>query len=395
MRIGVDATTWSNGRGYGRFTRALLRAVVELDQRNQYTFFVDDVSDGFPLPSGVEICRVATKVPTVRAAGAHSRRSLSDMWAVARAVRRAHVDLIYFPTDYSYVPFFMNVPRIVTIHDAISELFPELVFPTLRSKIFYRAKERLGIRQARLLVTVSEYSRRHLVEKLKIQPARLRVVSEAADPIFRPLEHPTESEALARWGVPTGAKCLVYVGGFSPHKNLFMLVDVVRELLHRDAGRDLRLVLVGDYAGDSFFSCYKQLAERVSLDHLEGRVLFTGRLEDEDLVVLLNRADALLLPSFCEGFGLPGVEAAACGTPVVATTESPLPELLGGGAIAVHPDDREGWLDALGRVLTDTALRARMREEGRAAAKRMSWTNSARQLLSVFDEVQRNDGASA
>jgi glycosyltransferase involved in cell wall biosynthesis len=395
MRIGVDATTWSNRRGYGRFTRALITAAVELDQRNHYTLFVDHESGEFPLPSGVEVCRIAGKMPTITAAGADSRRSLSDMWAVARAVRRAQVDLIYFPTDYSYVPFYMNVPRIVTIHDAISELFPELVFPTLRSKMFYRAKERMGIRQARLLITVSEYSRRQLMKKLKIPPARLRVVSEAADSIFRPLERPTESEAFARRGVPVGVKCLVYVGGFSPHKNLFMLLEVVRELLNRDAFQDLRLVLVGDYTGDSFFSCYKQLAERVARDRLEGRVLFTGRLEDEDLVVLLNRADALILPSFCEGFGLPGVEAAACGTPVVATTESPLPELLGEGAIAVEPGDRMGWLGALERVLTDKALRVRMREAGLAAANRMSWKNSARQLLSVFDEVQRDHGASA
>jgi len=395
MRIGVDATTWSNRRGYGRFTRALITAAVELDQRNHYTLFVDHESGEFPLPPGVEVCRIFTKVPTITAAGADSRRSLSDMWAVARAVRRAQVDLIYFPTDYSYVPFYMNVPRIVTIHDAISELFPELVFPTLRSKIFYRAKVRMGIRQARLLITVSEYSRRKLMEKLKIPPARFRVVSEAADPIFRPLDCPTDGKSFSRWGIPPNAKCMIYVGGFSPHKNLFMLLDVVRELLTRDAFHDLRLVLVGDYSGDSFFSCYKQLAERVTSDRLEGRVLFTGRLGDEDLVTLLNRADALVLPSFCEGFGLPGAEAAACGTPVVATTESPLPELLGEGAIAVKPGDRAGWLGAFERVLTDKALRARMREAGLAAAKRMSWKNSALQLLAVFDEVPQNHGASA
>lgn len=394
MRIGVDATSWSNRRGYGRYTRALLTAALELDQSNQYTFFVDYESTEFPLPSGVEVCRVATKVPTIKAAGADSRRSLPDLWAVANAVRRARVDVIYFPTDYSYVPFFMGIPRIVTIHDAIPELFPDLVFPTLRSKTFYRVKIKSGIYQARLLITVSDYSRRQLVEKLKIPQARLRVVSEAADPIFRPAASSSPGEAAARWGIPADAKCLIYVGGFSPHKNLFMLLDVVGELARRDAFRDLRLVLVGDYAGDPFYSCYGQLSERVRLDGLEENVLFTGRLEDEDLIVLLNRADALVLPSFCEGFGLPGVEAAACGTPVLATTESPLPELLGEGVLAVDPGDRSGWLCAIERVLTNPELRRRMSEAALAAARRLSWNNSACQLLSVFDEVRRN-GASA
>jgi glycosyltransferase involved in cell wall biosynthesis len=395
MRIGVDATTWSNRRGYGRYTRGLLTAALELDQRNQYTFFVDDESEEFPLPSGVEIRRVATKVPTIRAAAADSRRSLLDLWAVAQAVRRAHVDLIYFPTDYSYVPLFMGIPRIVTIHDAIAELFPELVFPTLRSRLFYRAKIRAGIWQARLLITVSEYSRRQLVEKLKIPPARLRIVSEAADPVFRPVKCPPGNEASARWGIPLNAKCLVYIGGFSPHKNLFMLLDVVRELAHQDAFHDLRLVLVGDYVADPFYSCYQQLSERVRLDHLEGRVLFPGRLDDEDLVILLNRADALVLPSFCEGFGLPGIEAAACGTAVVATTESPLPELLGEGLLAVDPRDRSGWIRAIERILSDAGLCARIGEAALAAAQRLSWRNAARQLLSVFDEVQGDPHASA
>src|SRR5271165_5639106 len=240
MRIGVDATSWVNRRGYGRYTRSLLTAVLELDPHNHYTFFVDCESDEFPLPSGVEVCRVSTQVPTVKAAGADSRRSVGDMWEVASAVRRARVDLIYFPTDYSYVPFFMGAPRLVTIHDAIAESFPDLVFPTLRSKMFYRAKFKSGIYQARLLLTVSEYSRRQLVEKLKIPAARLRVVSEAPDPVFRPSKSDSSREVVSRWGIPSDAKCLIFVGGFSPHKNLLMLLDVVRELVGQEDFHDLR-----------------------------------------------------------------------------------------------------------------------------------------------------------
>jgi glycosyltransferase involved in cell wall biosynthesis len=394
MRVGVDATSWSNRRGYGRFTRALLSEVLKIDRENHYTFFVDQECEEFPLPTGAEVCRIATSVPTVQAASADGSRSLFDLWQVALAFRRAPIDLLYFPTDYTYVPGFMGVPRIVTIHDAIAELFPDLIFPTFRSKMLYRAKVRSGMRQARLLVTVSDYSRRRLVEKLNIPQTRFRVVSEAADPIFQPLENGFAGEVSKRWGIPADAKCLIYVGGFSPHKNLLMLLDVFRQLAGREALPDLRLVLVGDYVGDPFYSCYGKLVERVKQFGLEERVLFTGRLEDKDLVVLLNRADALVLPSVCEGFGLPGVEAAACGTPIVATTESPLPELLGDGVLAVDPSDHAGWINALERVLTDEALQKRMREAALVAAGRLSWQNSARQLLSVFDEVGRN-GASA
>jgi glycosyltransferase involved in cell wall biosynthesis len=198
---------------------------------------------------------------------------------------------------------------------------------------------------------------------------------------------------MRRLGVPNGARCLVYVGGFSPHKNLAMLLNVLGDLLRRDGFADLKLLLVGDYTGDSFYSCYGELAEQVRRDKLQEQVIFTGRMEDEDLVVLLNRCDALVLPSFCEGFGLPAVEAAACGRPVLATTESPLSQLLGEGMLAIDPWDRTGWLNAIERVLSDGALRRRMGQAALAAAGRLSWKNSARQLLSVFDEVQPHAAA--
>ena len=393
MRVGVDATCWANRRGYGRFTRALLSALVELDRQNHYTFFIDYESDEFPLPPGVEVCRIATTVPTIQAAGADSRRSMSDLWAVAQAIRRADTDVIFFPSEYTYVPVITSTPQVVTLHDATSEVVPKMVFPNARARFFFGAKKRMAIRLARVLVTVSEYSRQRLREKLGIPLERLRVVGEAPDPIFRPLESSCASEAQARWGIPHQAKCLIYVGGFTPHKNLLMLLEVFGELVRGGGFPEMRLVHVGDYATDPFHSSYGELAERVRQVHLEKHVIFTGRLSDEDLVLLLNRSDALVLPSFSEGFGLPGVEAAACGKPVLATTESPLPELLGEGAIAVAPSDRAGWRRAIEQILTDAALRERMGKAALAAAGRLSWKNSANQLLSILTEVQRNGAA--
>lgn len=385
MRIGVDATCWSNRRGYGRFTRALLHATVALDRRNEYVFFSDLPEDEFPLPAGVEMMRITGGVPTIKAAGAQGRRSLRDMWVLSRDISSRPLDVFFFPSVYSYVPLTSAVPQLVTIHDVIPEKFPELVFPNLRARLFWRAKVSLACLQARFVLTISDYSKRCLEETLRIPAARLRVVPEASDPAFHRTDA-VDAAALREWlKVPRSAQLAVYVGGFSPHKNLPLLVDIFREL-HTELP-DVYLVFAGDYQGDVFFSCYKDLQEQVRAAGLEHRVIFTGYLADDHLLALLNHTSVLLLPSFCEGFGLPAVEAAACGAPVLATTRSPLPRLLGQGAIALDPEDRTGWREALRRVLQDGALRERMGRAGMAAAGALSWENAARQLVAIFEEA--------
>ncbi len=394
MRIGVDATCWSNHRGYGRFTRALLCAALAQDRANEYIFFTDSESEEFPLPERAKEVRVSAGVPTLRAAAADGRRSLPDIWNMSRALSRTPLDLLFFPSVYSYVPVISSAPKLVTIHDVIPEMFPELVFPTLQSKLLWKAKRSLGCAQARLILTVSEYSRQCLQQRLGIAPSRLRVVSEASDPVFKRVEGMDAGPLFARLELPPDACYVLAVGGFSPHKNFSLLVDVFCEVQARPEFANVRLIFAGDYAGDVFHSCFHDLVQQVHDAGLQGRVIFTGYLRDQDLVALLNKALVLALPSFCEGFGLPGIEAAACGTPVIATTESPLPELLGEGAIPVHPSDRTGLRDALLRVLSDTGLRERLGNAGLAAAARLSWENSARQLLRVFDEVVHARAAS-
>ncbi len=139
MHIGVDATCWTNRRGYGRVARALLTAALETDPDNHYVFFTDDRAAEFPFPAGAEVIPVRARVPTVRAAGADGYRSPRDMWAMSRAISSTPLDLIFFPSIYSYVPLTTRTPKIVTIHDVIPELYPELVFPSARAKLFWRA----------------------------------------------------------------------------------------------------------------------------------------------------------------------------------------------------------------------------------------------------------------
>ncbi len=387
MRIGVDATCLANRRGYGRQARSLLRAAAELDRRNHYVYFADSSEASANLPPGSDVRQVRTSAPAVEAARSNGRRSVADLWRMSRAMASPDLDCLLFPTVYSYVPVFSRASKVVIIHDVIPEKLPAQVFPTALGRFYWGMKSAAARRQADLILTVSEYSRRALAEHFGEPMERIQVVGEAADPVFRVLENPTLSERLLRLGLSPDQRLLVFVGGFSPHKNLLELLEVFAAIADRPACGDLRLVLIGDQQRDAFHSCYRQVEYRAAQPPLQGRVVLAGFVPDEELVGLLNLATALVLPSRLEGFGLPAIEAAACGLPVVATIASPLPELLGEGALYVDPSDTASLRWALERVLTDADLRQRLRDHGLRAAAALSWSNAAKELLSIFDQI--------
>ena len=385
MRIGVDATCWANRRGYGRHARSLLTTAISLDRSHCYVFFLDAGQDASDLPPGVEVVRVGTATPAVQAASSGGHRSLADLWAMSRALSAPGFDCLLFPTVYTYVPVFSSAYKIVVIHDVIPETFPEHVFPTATGRFNWSLKSLAARRQADLILTVSEYSRQGILKRFGERPERVKVVGEASDPVFRVLAD----------AVPNPERLLVFVGGFSPHKNLLGLLEAFSRVIDGGNHSDSRLVLVGDYQGDAFHSCYRQVWEQASRPPLAGRVEFAGFLPDEDLVRLLNRATALVLPSFLEGFGLPAIEAAACGLPVIATAASPLPQLLGEGALFFDPHDIAALAQALGRVLDDPALRGRLRENGLRAAAALSWNRAAQDLVAILDQAAHQHAQAA
>jgi glycosyltransferase involved in cell wall biosynthesis len=387
VRIGIDATCWHNTRGYGRHARALLRALVRLDQANGYTFFLDAPNDAEPLPPEAEVHLVRTSAPAAVAASSNGHRSLHDMWRMSRALSASGCDLLLFPTVYSYVPVLSRAKKVVMIHDVIAEKYPQLTLPNRVGRLFWKAKVALGRWQADALVTVSDHSQRGIVEHFKVAPERVHVVGEASDPVFRLLDDPRPTARLEGLGLAGPGRAVVYVGGFSPHKNLDTLVAAFAQVAAQEGFADVRLVMVGEYAKEVFHSYFGTIKQQVDSLGLGDRVVFTGYLPDEELVVLLNRATVLALPSYLEGFGLPAVEAAACGCPVLATTASPLPGLLGEGGQFVDPHDRSGWERALVEVLRSEDLRRRMREAGLAAARRLTWEAAAQQLIDVLRKV--------
>jgi glycosyltransferase involved in cell wall biosynthesis len=392
MRIGVDACTWNNRRGFGRFTRELLEAVLAVDKTNEYLFFIDSESaesNGFP--SNVKTIIAQTQVSPMEAASASGRRSVKDLWSMSREVLRHKIDLFFFPAVYSYFPIFNRTKIIVTVHDVIADHHPELVFPNSRLKMFWKLKQNTAIRQAHLILTVSEYSKREIIEYFKLPESKVRVVSEAARSVFSVLQPGSEiNQTLSRFGLEPDKPFLMYVGGISPHKNLNTLVDTFHLIIQNANFSSVKLVLVGDYKDDPFFSAYPSLKKQIDRLGLSDKVIFTGYIEDLELAHLYNSTSMVVLPSLEEGFGLPAVEAMACGTPVAASHRGSLPEVLGKAGLFFDPTDTENMAETLRQVLSDQALRKEMSQTGLTRAKDFLWNKAAKDMLVIFNELGNN-----
>lgn len=387
MRIGVDATCWQNRRGYGRHTRSLLTALVRLDEGNRYTFFFDSAEGAGAIPPEVEIRMVRASRPAAEAASAAGRRPLRDLWRMSRAISGAGVDLVLFPTIYTFVPVFGGARKIVFIHDVIPEQYPRLALGGPAARLAWKLKAALGRLQADAIVTVSEYSRDQLVQRSSIARERVFVVGEAADPVFRQIPNARPAGRLEALGVSGRQRIVVCLGGFGPHKNVPALVDVFSRLASEPSLEDAVLLLAGEHEREVFRTQVREIRDQVARLGLGARIRFTGYLPDEDLAVLLNVASVLVLPSLMEGFGLPAVEAAACGCPVIATEASPLEDLLGDGGIYINPNRPRELEDALRRVLVSDDLRRRMGDAALAAARKLTWNAAATQLRAVIRQV--------
>lgn len=397
MRIGVDANCWANQRGYGRYTRELLRALVGLASADEFLFFLDDKTarecHDLPTSSRVQVITVRTSQAATQAASADGQRSLRDLWAMGREVSRSghKLNLFFFPSVYSFFPIWLRAPVVVTIHDTIPERYPAHVFATRRARAQWALKVRWATLQARAVVTVSEAARQDIVDVFGVAPDRVHIVSDAVTPEFRPLSPPDVSlSVLERYGLAADTRFILYVGGISPHKNLATLIDAYTRLVAEAAFRDVHLVLVGDIQADSFLSSYPQLQAVVGQSGHAQAIHFTGFVPDAELVQLYNAAQVAVLPSLAEGFGLPALEAMACGTPVVVSRAGALPEVVGAAGRLFDPRQPAELAERLRETLSQLELRLACKREGLARAQDFSWERSAHAALEVFRGVTRS-----
>ena len=376
----MDATAWGNRRGFGRFARNILTRLVEGDRSTQYIFYTDEATaESLRLPANVTIRGVRLAHPPAHAVNG-SGRSVLDPLRLMRAVRTDAPDAFLFPAVHTYFPV-PGIPATVGLHDAVTHEFPGLL-PNQRARILWNLKEALAVRTALSLFTVSEASRSVLSRRLGIVPERLALVGEAADAAFYPRSDEEVMAAYSAVGVKRSDTLVVYAAGINPHKNIGTLVRAFAALRTTD-GSDPKLVIAGALEDDTYLTAAAALRREIRAYGAEDRIRLPGFVSDDVLAGLYSGAAAAVVPSLSEGFGLPAVEAAACGAPVLLSDLPAHRETLRIAALYFAPQDRLGLQRLLVRAL-DEPLRDSIGARGREMVARLSWEDAASQLRGLI-----------
>ncbi len=370
LRVCVDYTPVANVRtGLGRYAEQLGRHLLERE---------DVVTQFYAATTAPE------RLPS------YARRRMRTRWhwstrrwrlsvALAHLAGRSfdrhfpHTDLVHC-TEHLLLPL-KEMPGVLTVHDVVYLHHPEWHLPL--NRWFLRLAMPHFVRDARAIIAVSEFTKQDVVNLLGVDPAKVHVIYEGVDPRFRPIHSPALlSELRAHYRLQ--APFILYVGAIEPRKNLPLLLRAFAALCREPDFRH-QLVIAG---GKGWL--YDQVFATANALGLDERVIFTGHVPEQDLPTLYAAADIFAFPAFFEGFGLPPLEAMACGTPVVSSNAASLPEVVGKAGLLVSPQDEGGWVEALRRLSSDADLHRQLSAEGIAQARRFNWDDTARRTVEVY-----------
>ena len=370
MRIGIDGRELLQGHitGIGRFLRNFLEGVAALRPPHEILVYGDERTDPGAVPPPAALRVIPGR--------------LTPWWdhvSLPRAVARDGVDVLFSPYDKG--PLRGRCPLVLTVHDLLFLTLSE--FHGVRRVLYdrwYTLLHRRMFDRAAAILTVSAASRDDVVALFGVPPERIRIVPNAVTRTCRRVEDGAEIERVkARYGI--AEDYLMYVGNFKPHKNVKGLLDAYARLPQPVQNRCL-LLLCGHL--DAFG---EQVRRAAAARGLGRRVVFPGAVPDADLPALYSGASAFVFPSLYEGFGIPPLEAMACGTPVVCSDAPPLPDVVGEAALVVNARRPEAIAEAIARVLDDAGLRAELHAKGLERVKHFSVERVTQMILGVLESV--------
>ena len=376
MRVGIDYSPAVNQQaGIGRYTRSIVSELAELDQENEYVLFYPSrkLKKGvFTPPNAPNFQRIEIPV---------SDRSLTALWF--RLGVPFPVDLFTGPVDVCHFPDFTLPPirggkTVLTVHDLSFLVHPEYAERGLRQYL-----ERVvppSVAGATLVLADSESTGNDLMVLLDVPPERVEVLLPGVEPRFEPVaDEETLEYARQKYGI--SFPYILTISTIEPRKNLVGLMKGFSRF--KAMTQSPHKLVIGGGRGWHYSEVF---ATANSIDVADD-IVFLGYVADEDLPALYTMSDLFAWLSFYEGFGLPVLEAMACGTPVVGSNRASLPEVIGSAGLLVPPDDIDAIADAFGSILGDEALAAELADKGRRQASCFSWKSSAKQLLSIYQRL--------
>jgi glycosyltransferase involved in cell wall biosynthesis len=365
MRIAFDGTTLCPGRtGVGYYTEHLLRHLADQPEADELVVVSNAAVDTtLPLPARVHVATPRWRTPRL-------------IWTQAlapRLLRRVRPDVVHFTNGM--MPLAGRVPTVVTIHDMSLTLYPR--YHPLRRVLLNRPLVDIAARQADAIITVSQSAKRDIVGLYGLPADRVHVVHEAASPWFRPVTDRTQLRAVrSRYGLAD--RFVLYVGTIEPRKNLASLIE---GFAGRRRSGDLmhQLVCAGPYGWLS-----RDIQRRIERWGMKDVVRVLGYVPFEDLPAIYTQAEMFVFPSLYEGFGLPVVEAMACGVPVLTGRVSALVEIAGGAAAHVDRLDAEAFGDGMVGLARSPEWREELSWRGLQRARAFSWARAAQETLAVY-----------
>ena len=377
MRIALDYTAGiRQGAGVGQYVRSLVDAMLAQDANNKYTL----ITSGRPtkersFPTADNVRGRSVFIPD---------RYLNILWYRWRVPLYANYFTgpadIYHGLDFGLPPLRGKMHKIVTVYDLAFLAHPETAVPSLAAYLKKVVPEAVAAADA--VAAISHATKQTLIEYYKAPEEKITVIPCGVAPHFRRITDPALLEATRR-KFELERPLVLSVGTLEPRKNHLGLIKAFYEV-QKSKESSAMLALAG---GQGWL--YEETQRMVTELKLENKVRFLGRVSELELITLYSLADVFAFPSFFEGFGIPPLEAMACGAPVITSNTSSLPEVAGDAAILVDPHDTHAIADAITRVLEDEQLREELRQKGYLQAQRYTWSRSAGKMLSVYQKLYR------
>jgi len=370
MKIAIEARPikWSYGTGIGNYTYCLIEKLGELDQENEYTFLWTDQHPEAYIPFSRPYSFYALPKDDQR------EENEIPLW-----LAQEKADLFHLPQNGFRTPKPQpHTKLIVTIHDLIPYFMPEIVRPSFLKRFLTEMPE--IVTRADKIVTVSEFSKNDLINVFQLNPTKINVIPSAPARTYTPQIHTKVVELLYQ-KYQFKRPYILYTGGLNPRKNVAELISAYAKVYPK-LPQGQQLIIMGPEGKHQ-----EQLKLLATALQLQTEVIFPGFVSNEDLPLFYNGADLFVYPSLYEGFGLPPIEAMSCGIPVITSNVSSLPEVAGEAALQINPHDTLELAETIYRVLTDNKLRKSMITNGFKQSQKYTWSENARQMLALYQEV--------